>query len=115
MVKLLKGDVPPAEYLGLRDPWYDEMLDGQGKEIEPSDWTPRFGSVRSAASSLRQAAERRKLNYRVSVRGDSIYVVPLKGTEKVVKPITKKAPAKRAAAPTKKATKKATAPTKRAS
>jgi uncharacterized protein (DUF58 family) len=121
MVKILKDneEIPAAEYSGLRDAWYDEMLDGQAKEIEPADWQPRFTTIRSAASSLRQAAERRGTNYRVAVRGTSIYVAPLNGRvtkRAATKAVAKKAPAKKVAAkkaaPRKAAAKKV--PTKKA-
>jgi hypothetical protein len=100
--KIVK-EVPAAQYGSLRDPWYDEQLDGNIRLIDPADWQGRFGSARSCATSLRQAAERRGLGCKVSVRGEDVYVEPLNGTPvkkaAVKKTVAKKvAPAKKAAA-----------------
>jgi len=111
-------EIPPPEYQAQRDPWLDTLLNGTLKELSPADWKDRYGSPRSAASAIHQAARKRGFTAHVAIRGETLYVQaidpppadkakqrrngakpagrPKAGTTKT--PAPRKAPAKRKAA-----------------
>lgn len=104
-------EVPPPEYKAARDPWLDELFDGNMWRLQEADWKERYTSPRSAASAIHQAARKRGFPAVVNIRGDELYVqatlattngkgatVPKRGTTKQAAKTTAKAPRKRAAA-----------------
>ena len=92
--------IPPLTYTSRQDPWLDELLDGDLRELGKADWSPRYATVRSAASAIKQAADNRGGSCHVAIRGDSLYVqaTSTNGTAKKAAPRKAAAKAKGGAA-----------------
>lgn len=93
--------IPPLTYVARRDPWLDDLFNGDRWELDKTDWSPRYATVRSASSAIKQAAEHRGIACVVAIRGDNLYVQAELANGKATKPT--KATAKASKAPAKKA------------
>ena len=106
-------EVPPRESDAQRDPWLNEVLDGQTRKLTAVDWKGRYKSAKSAQSAIHQAARKRGIRASIETRGTEkdpvLYVTAILGVNGTP---TKAAAVKRT--PAKKAPVKAT-PRKRAS
>ena len=98
-----------------KDPWFDAVLDGELTLVDEATWRERYQSLRSAQSSIRQAAENRGQRVSIQVRGQDLYILaaapktaPDKGKPSAAG--TKAKPV----APAKKVATKATTPAKKA-
>jgi hypothetical protein len=86
--------VPPAVTV-YRDPWLDELLDGQLRHLEMQDWRRRYKNRRSATSAIRQAASKRGVEVTIAVRDYDLYVQGIT-TAQPIKKATRQPPTKRA-------------------
>ena len=103
--------IPPPEYDRLRDPWLDDLLNGDLFQLDPSDWAERYKTSRSAASAIHAAAVKRGIKATIAVRGETLYVQAT-GPRANGKAPARKAAAKKATAgktPVKRAARKASA------
>ena len=83
--------IPEQEHAARRDPWFDKVFDGGLYELGKADWSPRYQSVRSAASAIKQAGQHRGFDAQVNIRGDLLFVQAPNGTAPV-KSARKRAP-----------------------
>lgn len=94
-------EIPPPEYDRLRDPWLDDLLNGDLYQLDTADWSKRYKTSRSAASAIHAAAVKRGLAATIAVRGETLYVQATGNRENgkaPAKAATKRTPAKKAAA-----------------